>query len=137
MTTRSQCLIWPFGKGKGRAQVRIGKKVYYVSALICEMVHGPRPSKHEVAHSCGNGSHGCVSSKHVRWATRAENQADRTLHGTSNKGTRNGMNKLTESQVKQIRQLKGKLSQVEIARRFGVHSVTVHHIHTGKQWGWL
>jgi hypothetical protein len=134
------CLIWPFardeagygilGRGKGRTKS--------VSRRICEETYGLPPTpEHETAHSCGRGNDGCVTIGHLRWATRAENMADRLIHGTSNRGARHGMAKLTEADVVQIRNLCGHHFQREIAERFGIDQSTVSDIRRRKLWAWL
>ena len=76
------CLKWPYGNsGSGYGQIQHDGKHHYVHRLVCEAVNGPPPTpRHEVAHSCGNGDQGCCAKQHLRWATRAENIADRLLH---------------------------------------------------------
>jgi hypothetical protein len=84
------CFIWPHSglsarnygsyKRQAHAYPKITHKGRRVSVviLICKMVNGPRPSKkHEVAHSCGNGHLGCVSPRHLRWATHSENETEK------------------------------------------------------------
>jgi hypothetical protein len=54
------------------------------SRAICELVHGPPPTpKHQAAHSCGNAW--CCNGAHLRWATPAENLADKVRHGTADR----------------------------------------------------
>ena len=72
------CLIWKFSRRDGYAAIKVLGRTKGVHVLVCEHEHGPKPSpKHEVAHSCLNGRFGCVTPRHVRWATHAENQARR------------------------------------------------------------
>ena len=59
------------------------------------------------------------------------------VHGTSARGDRNGSVKLTESDVRQIRELGGSMLQQEIAKAFGVSRQTVGDIIARKSWGWL
>jgi hypothetical protein len=129
-----ECLLWPFGKGgKGYGRINNGKGVHRV---VCTAAHGEPPSpEHEAAHSCGNPL--CVAKAHLRWATVAENSADRLIHGTDNRGQRHAMSKLTESDVRQIRALRGKLRQKDIAAQFGVARPTVAEIHLRRTWSWL
>lgn len=89
--------------------------------------------------ACGNGSKGCVNPGHLKWATRAENEADKIDHGTSNRGERSGNAKLTNEEAVEIKRLLGvtKLSQKRIAQSFGVSATTVHEIASGKRWAWL
>jgi hypothetical protein len=134
-----ECLIWPFDRGdKGYAKIRLDGKPKFVSRVVCEHAHGPAPTAtHEAAHSCGNGSDGCVSPQHLSWKTRTENEADKLIHGTLTHGERNGCAKLSERDIREILALRGKALQREIAERFGIRQSQVSHIHTGKSWGHL
>lgn len=58
-------------------------------------------------------------------------------HGRSLRGTKAHFAKLTEDDVRQVRMLKGYLSQRRIAAMFGISQPAVRYIHTGKNWGWL
>lgn len=133
----NDCLIWPYSKIKdGYANMWDGARMVRVSRLVCELVHGPAPTpKHEAAHTCGKGHEGCVSPRHMTWKTPAENQADRITHGTSNRGSRHGMSKLSEGQVRQIRSLRGVLSNSQVGEMFGVSATTISTIHSGRVWG--
>lgn len=136
---RDGCLYWPFGKNThGRGMIWSDGRMVYVEHVVCARAHGPKPSpSHEVAHSCGNGHRGCVAPGHLRWATHAENMADTVKHGTSLRGSRNPSNRLSEEQVREIRRMKGRLLQREIAERYGVDRYTISEIHRGKTWAWL
>jgi hypothetical protein len=68
---------------------------------------------------------------------RTQYVPDRLIHGTHNRGERQGSHKLTEADVHKIRSLSGRLSQTAIANRFGIDPSTVNNIHSGKRWGWL
>lgn len=134
-----QCLDWPFSKSShGYGQIRIGGKLRDVHRLVCERIHGEPPSpKYEAAHSCGRGHVGCVNPNHLSWKTPVENNADKLIHGTHNRGQKNPGSKLSERAVMEIRSLKGKVSQRELARRFGVTRQTICDIGRGKTWSWL
>ena len=122
-----ECLLWPFAKsGFGYGQIRKDGRAENVHRIICEAVHGPAPSPdHEVAHTCGKGNLGCVNPSHLEWKTHVANVADTLLHGTRNRGERNGQTKLTEEEVLQIFALKGVLSQSAIAVMFGITRANV------------
>jgi hypothetical protein len=129
------CLSWPYAKSDGRGVIRLNKRNHYVHRLVCEHAYGPPPSpEHEAAHSCGNGHNGCVAQKHLRWATHQENMSDRVIHGTSNRGSRSPVAKLTEENVRAIRALKGKMTQKEIGAMFGVTQGAISYIHCGRGW---
>lgn len=73
-----------------------------VHQIVAVAFLGPKPSpKHEVAHWDGVKPH--CHWRNLRWATRAENEADKVRHGTANIGERNGQAKLTDEQVRQIK----------------------------------
>lgn len=137
-----ECLIWPHKrKATGYGEIRVlgvKNKWVMVHRVVCEAVNGPPPSKrHQAAHSCGKGHEGCVSPKHLRWATPQENAADRIAHGTDNRGERNGRAKLTRRQAREILDLKGQMLHREIAEKFGVSDNLVSAIHTGRRWASL
>lgn len=133
------CLIWPYGRDdKGYARFEIGSRKTLTSRLICEDVNGAPPTPgHHAAHSCGNGHLGCVNKTHLRWATVSENHADKIIHGTHNRGERNTMADLSESDVIDIYALKGLETGRAIAKRYGISPSTVSAIHCGIRWGWL
>lgn len=51
--------------------------------------------------------------------------------------TRNGTNKLSEDNVIEIFQKKGRARQYAIAQMYGVTRKNVRSIHNGITWGWL
>lgn len=118
------CLEWPMSRlPNGYGTLGFERKIHYAHRLMCQLAHGPAPSKdHEAAHSCGN--RGCVNPHHLSWKTRAGNQYDRRLHGTMRSGR-----KLSKRQWDEIRGLKGKLTQREIAARYGVTFQNISAIH--------
>jgi len=64
---------------------------------------------------------------------------DRVMHGTSNRGSRQWCNVLTEIDVRAIRVevAKGRESQRKIAEKFGVGAKTINDIARRKTWAWL
>jgi hypothetical protein len=127
------CIIWPFGRGYGK--VWNGDHMVWVHPIVCERFNGKRPTpKHEAAHSCGNGHGGCINGYHLRWATRKENQADRINHGTALRGEQVASARLTESDVRSIRNLAPTETRRKIARRFGVDRKTIGKIIHRQRW---
>ena len=131
-----ECIIWPYNRmASGYGTLWLNSKNNVVSRLLCEEQEGISPTpKHQAAHSCGNGTKGCVTKRHVRWATRVENEADKVLHGRSNRGSRHGMSKLTEADVLVIRSLQGNEPIREIAIRFNVGEATIYDIFARRTW---
>lgn len=137
---QDECLLWPYSKNNaGYGVLRLGGRVQVVSRCVCEKVNGAPPSpQHEAAHSCGNGNLGCVTPRHLRWDTHAGNQSDMAVHGTSTRGERQWMAKLTEADVREIRKLsESGVCPKEIAAKFNVARRTIVHILAGTSWGWL
>lgn len=128
------CLIWPFYRssdGIGQATYNGVKRTAH--NIMCRLAHGEPPTpNHESAHSCGNSHNGCVNPKHLRWATRKENCADMVLHGTSVRGEKNRIAKLTEAQVREIRRAPGKLA--DIGKRYEISNGHVCMIKKGHIW---
>lgn len=115
------CLIWPFkAKNMQGYGVTLHRGVQRnASRAMCYAAHGDPPDeKYQAAHSCGNGSGGCVNPRHLRWATVSENHLDKNMHGTMPKGVDHQWAKLSDMQVEQIRQSKDTMK--ETAQRFGV-----------------
>lgn len=133
--SNDECLIWPFGTiSSGYAQLRWEGETIRANRLMCALRHGPPPtSKHEAAHNCGNER--CVNPDHLRWATPTENQNDRVIHGTSNRGRRQWLAKLDEDKVREIRSSSD--SNKELALRFGVSAATIREVRVGRNWAWV
>jgi len=132
-----QCLPWPFSItrfGYGCLVTDGKREQVHRKALIAVTGAPPDPDMH-AAHNCGNRS--CCNPTHLRWATAKENASDKAIHGTEIFGARNGSNKLTEQQVRIIRDSRGKVSQIELANQFGVSRGTVGEIQRREIWAWL
>lgn len=135
----TECLIWPFAHNTtGYAQVSSDNRRQLVSRIVCEAAHGAPPTPdHQAAHECGRGTDSCVAKRHIFWKTRLGNKADELVHGTRNRGERQGHAKLTSANVREIRALKGRIRSREIAKRFGVSETTISGIYHGTVWAWL
>lgn len=137
-TDSRDCLLWPYATTpQGYGSLRVNKKTTAPHRVVAKIVYGPAKQKRmEVAHSCGNKL--CVNPKHLRWATREENQADRVIHGTSNRGERQWKSKLTREDVLRIRNLSRQgMSSYKICETFSVASKTIRDIVSKKRWAWL
>jgi hypothetical protein len=137
------CVLWPhsrhgFGYGQIRGPAAAKASTGLVHIIACTRRHGPRPSpQHQVAHSCGNPP--CMNYRHLRWATRAENEADKILHGTATRGERSPVRKLGAGEVREIRRLaiEGRLTQRAIGAMFGVSQSSVSLIARRINWATL
>jgi DNA-binding transcriptional regulator YiaG len=91
----------------------------------------------DAAHSCGKGHEGCVNPAHLRWDTRSGNFSDKLAHGTDNRGEKSPVSKLTESDVIKIREMRGTVSQSQLAKMFNIDQSNVSKIQSGHSWSWL
>lgn len=137
---KSSCLTWPFPskseKSDGYARMLYKKRRRLVSRIVCRREHGKPPTpEHQARHLCGKGHEGCVNRHHLVWGTRAENEADKITHGTSNQGQRHGMSKLTNQDIRRIRKLLDRgWSTVRVARKYNVYRGTIRNIKIGETW---
>lgn len=134
----NKCLRWPFSLNtNGYPHVRFRRDGRWakmqVNRLVCTLAHGNPPTPaYDAAHSCGNPL--CCNPRHLRWATRADNLADRVEHGTDQRGERAPGVKLTNASVQKIRSLQGVMSTSAIAQLFGVTQGLISQIHLRKIW---
>jgi transposase len=118
-----ECLPWPFSVDRrvGRGMVGYNGATYWAHRFMCELAHGKPPTpKHQAAHECGKGHYGCVNPRHLKWKTNSENQLDRRRNGNMLRNRNGPRPTLTEAQIDEILSLKGKMTQVAIAKKFGV-----------------
>lgn len=104
-----------------------------VHSLVLEAFVGPAPGGHECRHLDGNPANNRLDN--LACGTRAENTADRVLHGVASRGERHGNARLTEADVLVIR-ASPRTGRV-IAQEYGVTESHVSMIRSGKHWGWL
>lgn len=132
------CLIWPFGRNKqGYGELSSSSFSSLAHRVMCMLAHGnPDAEDLDAAHSCGNGHIGCVNPRHLRWDTRIGNCADKLAHGTDNRGPKNQLAKLNESDVTEIKNLRGKMTQKAIAAMFGVDQSNICKIQKSVSWSY-
>lgn len=116
------------GHPSGYLMVSLAKYGTYEHLLVHRLVAiafiGECPEGKEVAH--GDGVKTNNHLRNLRYATRKENGADRILHGTSNKGMRNPVSKLTDSDILKIR-TDNRVQQI-IAKEYGVSQTLISQI---------
>lgn len=126
------CVIWPFALGKaGYGSLRVNGKTKNAPRYICELTHGaPTFQGAEAAHSCGNRA--CINPVHLRWATSAQNNADKVEHGTIRDGDTLPSAKLSAETVRLIRN--SDLPSTELAKMLGCSSTVVSKARRRKTW---
>lgn len=137
-TKKQECIDWPFARNhEGYPMLSKDGKKFRANRYICEMVSGspPKADSH-AAHSCGNRA--CVNPNHIRWATPAENIADKRAHGTIPMGERVHTAKLSEPAVREIKKMLARgEKQTAIAAKYGVTKHAISKISKGANWGWV
>lgn len=101
-----------------------------VAGLVAGAFLGPRPEGRVVAHGDGNNSNNVLGN--LRYATHAENEADKLVHGTALRGERHHQAKLTEQDVREIR-VDARPAR-EVATAYGVFSSTIAKIRRRVTW---
>jgi hypothetical protein len=135
---RSSRLLHPHADADG--YLRIGlwdgdrQKKFAVHKLVAEAFHGERRNAlhNEVAHLDGNRAN--PRADNLKWVSKVENRSHRKLHGTECCGEAHGAAKLTNAQAREIRGLRGKVRQGDLASQYGVSVYTIHDIMRGRRY---
>ena len=119
--------------GLYRDKARLTRRVH---TLVCAAFN-PAPAEGQtlVAHYDGDPLNNHAGN--LRWATPAENYADEVRHGTSNRGERQGLSKLTSLAVQSVRARydAGGVTQRQLAIEHGVEPSAICSVISGKNWG--
>jgi hypothetical protein len=109
-----------------------------VHRLVAVAFIGPRPSGHEVNHKDGNKANNAAVN--LEYVTHGDNVRHAISSGLSNpyaasmKGEQHWKAKLTDSMVREIRSLKGTVTQPALAERFGVCAAMIGRIQRRECW---
>jgi hypothetical protein len=122
------------GKNAHYYQISIARQKRDVHVLVAAAYHGPCPEGMEVSHDDGKSLNNRPGN--LSYLTHEENEKMKSLHGTSSAGENNGMAKLTDQQVEEIRvsllnNYRG--LQCRLARRYGVTDATISMIKSGQR----
>jgi hypothetical protein len=63
--------------------------------------------------------------------------ADTEGHGTKVRGEKSHHAKLTESQAREVKRLKGNLKVDQVAEKFRISRWTVYDVWNGRSWWWI
>lgn len=123
------CWLWTKGKSKagyGMIMRDMKRGREYAHRIAYELHYGVSADGLDVCHRCDTPA--CVNPTHLFLGTATDN-----LRDMARKGRNDGpAPKLTAKQVREIRALRGSLSQMAIAMRFGVSASAVYKIFHGK-----
>ena len=128
-----QCVEWPFARNaKGYGWVRRQGRPHLAHRQSLLYWKGDPPTpEHHAAHEpilCHNPS--CVNPHHLSWKTPTENEADKILDGTTNRGEQNPNYKLSSADVRKVLAMRDQ-PLTEIAKAFNVSGDTIYGILNG------
>lgn len=127
------CIEWMgCRKDDGYGHIRVGFKMVTTHRAAWEEARGAIPDGMCVLHRCDNPP--CINLDHLFLGTQIENIADMNAKGRQvpSKGEQNGRVKLTEEQVRKIRQ--DERLQKEIAAEYGVNQTLISMIKRRVNW---
>lgn len=144
-----ECWEWQAGKHKkGYGEFWFPQRGKHTKAhqVAWILTYGDIRDNYQVLHKCDNPS--CVNPKHLFLGTNQDNVDDKMNKGRWNSrflfgiehpqhGENSKYHKLTESDVREIRSLRGKMTLREIARKFGVAHGVINNIFQNRKWTWL
>lgn len=111
-------------------------RMFLVHRLVLEAFAGPCPDGQEALH--GQDGRAQASLSNLRWGTHVQNQgSDRQRDGTTGRGERCGVAKLTWDQVCRIRErVASGEKQVAVARDYDIDPSNVSYIVNRKSWAY-
>jgi len=125
------CLEWSAGCiSSGYGSTLAYGKLWLTHRLALEL-EGIDTTGHFVLHSCDNPL--CCNPEHLRLGNHLDNMRDRSSRGRQARGTGIPQAKLTEQDVREIRQIRG-MSQRAIADQYGVCQAAINGIVNGTSW---
>lgn len=132
-----ECIVWPNWLDRdGYARTKHGGRSRQVTRIILEAVGRPAPDGECACHTCDNRA--CVNERHLWAGSHLANIADRDAKRRQAFGERNNKAKLTEADVREIRDLRAiGFTQQKIADRFGVSQANISSVLSGKIWGFV
>ena len=131
------CREWLKGhQSDGYGVISINKRCLLAHRVAYEAFIGEIPHGMIVMHKCDNPS--CINPEHLLVGSHQDNMRDRNTKGRARgkswPGESHPAAKLTKLDVIAIKELSGKVSQKQIAARFGVTQGHISDIIAGKRW---
>lgn len=115
--------------------VHLFRKMRMIHRLVAREFIGICPNDHEVSHKDGNSFNN--SLENLEYITHSENELRKRIHGTSKCGERHHGCKLTNDQVRSIRETlySGNRGVATLlAKDFNVSNATISHIKNNIKW---
>jgi hypothetical protein len=125
---KSNCLEMPTARQICRYN-NLSTSAHRIAYII---QHGSIPDGKFVLHKCDNAK--CINHEHLEIGNHEKNMKDRQERNRTAGGTKHGMCKLTEENVRYIKFNPDKKSGVELATQFNITATSVSNIQLGKSW---
>ncbi len=122
------CLVWlGHVQTKGYGFIRCDGRYQVTMRIVWQKHFGEIPEGASVMHSCDNRR--CCEPRHLSLGTNADNILDKAKKGRAGK-------KLTKEKIPEIRKIleSGVMTQLAIAKQFGVTQSVISNIKLGKYW---
>ena len=121
----------------GYGKIRFRMKQWMAHRMAYELWVGPIPPKQLVLHSCDTPA--CITPEHLFLGSHQDNMDDCVKKGRQAKGERMAAARLTEAQVREIRQRFVRTSPrrsnaIALAREFGVSKNTIGFVVHRQRW---
>lgn len=103
----------------------------FIHDLVLLTFVGEKPEGAQVCHNDGDRNNNALSN--LRYGSAKDNAQDRQKHGTGyfKKGVEHPRSPITQEQLEWIRAQKGRMTQVEIAKRLRIRVTTVWNVMRG------
>jgi hypothetical protein len=108
------------------------RKKWYVHHLVTEAFQGPRPPDKVVNHKDAEKVNNLPVN--LEYVPQRENVQHACRLGLHPRGERNGHAKLTEEDVREIRELRGAFTVRELGELYGINSGSISDIQNRKRW---
>lgn len=129
----SGCWLWRGARARGYGHFCVDKRrVRGAHRVSYETLRGPIPEGMQIDHLCRVRN--CINPAHLEVVTQAENTARAWAGPDAIRGTANVSAKLDDAKVVEIRALAGTVTDVELARRFGVSKRLIALVRRHEAW---
>lgn len=128
----SECWLWPLAKGDRYGKFWLNYKPYLAHRVAYALTHGSAPDELVVRHRCDNTR--CVRPEHLELGTVADNNLDRHQRGRDARGEGHGRSKLTDEQVRTVRErfAAGGVTVLALANEHGISDTAMGRILRGR-----